>query len=390
MNQSPTTYYAPVARSTPEEIREEAHWIDQDKKVRELLDMLPEMILLLNSNRQIVHANTLFLQVMGLAQEEDLLGMRPGEALGCLHAHESLGGCGTTESCRHCGAVRAVMEALDGRSSCRECVIDSSRGCQLNLRVTTKPIQFDERNFILVVLTDIQTEKRAQFLERLFLHDILNYAAGIQGIARLLPEAKADSLDELCPLIMQSSDHLVEVIQSHRDLVHAESGDLELRVQPLIPGQIMEHVGDLYQHHRLARGKKIAVIDESSNELLYSDMRLLSRVLGNLVVNALEASQAGETVTMRAKHVEDRMVFSVHNSKVMPRSIQLQLFHRSFSTKGTGRGLGTYSIKLFTEKYLQGKVSFQSDPQQGTRFFVDLPLQIGKAVENLPDKPLVA
>ncbi|MBK7188571.1 MAG: hypothetical protein IPH86_07860 [bacterium] len=57
----------------------------------------------------------------------------------------------------------------------------------------------------------------------------------------------------------------------------------------------------------------------------------------------------------------------------MPRTVQLQVFQRSFSTKGRDRGIGTYSIKLLTEKYLGGKASFVSDEGQGTTFSVTLP-----------------
>jgi len=50
------------------------------------------------------------------------------------------------------------------------------------------------------------------------------------------------------------------------------------------------------------------------------------------------------------------------------------LFQRSFSSKGSGRGLGTYSMKLFGEKYLDGEVSFESDRIKGTTFTISLPL----------------
>ena len=52
----------------------------------------------------------------------------------------------------------------------------------------------------------------------------------------------------------------------------------------------------------------------------------------------------------------------------MPRSAQLQIFQRSFSSKGDGRGLGTYSVKLLTERYLGGSVAFDSTLEQGTTF----------------------
>jgi signal transduction histidine kinase len=64
----------------------------------------------------------------------------------------------------------------------------------------------------------------------------------------------------------------------------------------------------------------------------------------------------------------------VHNPVYIMPEIQLQIFQRSFSTKGSGRGLGTYSIRLFSERYLKGKVSFTSNPQEGTTFRVQYPL----------------
>jgi signal transduction histidine kinase len=61
----------------------------------------------------------------------------------------------------------------------------------------------------------------------------------------------------------------------------------------------------------------------------------------------------------------------------MPSSVQRQVFNRSFSTKGAGRGLGTYSVKLLTERYLKGKAGFTSSEADGTTFFVILPALLG-------------
>jgi sensor histidine kinase regulating citrate/malate metabolism len=61
---------------------------------------------------------------------------------------------------------------------------------------------------------------------------------------------------------------------------------------------------------------------------------------------------------------------------VIPRDVQLQLFKRSFSTKGEGRGLGTYSMKLLTERYLNGRVGFRTSESAGTTFTASYPLAI--------------
>jgi sensor histidine kinase regulating citrate/malate metabolism len=60
------------------------------------------------------------------------------------------------------------------------------------------------------------------------------------------------------------------------------------------------------------------------------------------------------------------------NPTYMTEETKLQVFQRSFSTKGINRGLGTYSMKLLGERYLKGKVGFTSDEKNGTHFFIRL------------------
>ena len=60
----------------------------------------------------------------------------------------------------------------------------------------------------------------------------------------------------------------------------------------------------------------------------------------------------------------------------MTREVQLGVFQRSLSTKGSGRGLGTYSMKLLTERYLKGHVSFTSTASGGTTFTIRIPAAI--------------
>jgi signal transduction histidine kinase len=73
---------------------------------------------------------------------------------------------------------------------------------------------------------------------------------------------------------------------------------------------------------------------------------------------------------------DDGVQFSVRNPGVIPPEVQLQLFQRSFSTKGANRGLGTYSVKLLTERYLGGRVWLNSNPDDGTVFHVWYPLTL--------------
>jgi sensor histidine kinase regulating citrate/malate metabolism len=92
-----------------------------------------------------------------------------------------------------------------------------------------------------------------------------------------------------------------------------------------------------------------------------------------MLKNALEATSEEENVTLGARRDSDQVEFWVNNPAFMPRDVQLQVFKRSFSTKGPGRGIGTYSIRLLVSRYLRGSVDFESSQAQGTTFRVRLP-----------------
>jgi signal transduction histidine kinase len=131
-------------------------------------------------------------------------------------------------------------------------------------------------------------------------------------------------------------------------------------------------------NHEVAKDRSILIDPQAIEHKLFSDFSLLTRVLGNMCKNALEAIGPEETVTLSCSGSDGKIRFSVHNPGKIPEKAQLQIFQRSFSTKGSGRGLGTYSIKLLSEQYLQGKVGFTSSPAEGTVFFAEYP----ESIEN--------
>jgi signal transduction histidine kinase len=106
---------------------------------------------------------------------------------------------------------------------------------------------------------------------------------------------------------------------------------------------------------------------------LCADPVLMRRVLLNMLKNALEASKEGEVVSISLSRSDSGIGISVHNPGFIPEEAQLQVFQRSFSTKGRGRGIGTYSMKTLTEEYLGGRISFTSSEREGTTFLVELP-----------------
>uniref|UniRef100_UPI0035614FCE sensor histidine kinase n=1 Tax=Pontiella sp. TaxID=2837462 RepID=UPI0035614FCE len=189
--------------------------------------------------------------------------------------------------------------------------------------------------------------------------------------------------EELAGMLSEAAEQLVEEITAQRVLALAESGKMQLDLMPVFSAEVLLKV--MRQLHSMGISSGIALaIDPAAEETEFrSDPVLVRRVLLNLVKNAMEASEPGGRVMSCCYRDGDEVCFTVHNSTAMPAEVQRQVFTRSFSTKGAGRGLGTYGIRLITEHYLRGSVSFVSAAETGTTFTLRFPVRF--ADTELPE-----
>jgi signal transduction histidine kinase len=338
------------------------------------------MILILNSHRQAVFANEAVLHFCGAGDLVDVIGKRPGEIFGCKHSTETPGGCGTTLFCRYCGAVNAILQSQSGKTATEECRILAARGSTeeaLDLRVWARPLPIGREQFTFFAVLNIAEEKRRQFLERIFLHDILNTATALRGFSKLLTAGmvKETLREQYMGRMHGLSERIVEEIQAHQQLVAAENGELRPEFRIINSLEILRTVYAAYDRTDLLNSRKLELASDAQAVDFSTDPVLLQRVIGNMIKNAIEASVPGEIVTVGCNRQQERVAFWVHNPTYMPENIRLQVFNRSFSTKGPGRGLGTYSMKFLTERCLDGMVAFRSTEQEGTTFTASYPLR---------------
>lgn len=372
------THFASADRSTAEEIQRRFERLNGDVTLTTVLDAMPQLVAILDQNRQIVAVNSALLQTFESEDLDTMLGNRPGELLGCRQLDGETLGCGTTEACRHCGAVRAILESQElQRSVSHPChlTVGETREA-MDLRVTASPLQIAGEHYTVLSIHDMADENRREVLERTFFHDVLNAAGGALGIARELSEAETlEEVREFAPLLVMVTDQMVEEIRSQQDMLAAERGDLEVRREEFGTVQFLMEVLGTYNEHPVTEGRNLELANTSQDRLVHTSKALLHRVLGNMVKNALEATEVGGTVRLGCSVDSNELCFWVNNPDVMPRSVQLQVFNRSFSTKGSGRGIGTYSIRLLGERYLGGRVSFDSHEDRGTTFRIHLPAE---------------
>jgi len=368
---SASSHFATAERSSPEELRLEAEACLGHPVAGFLMRALDGLVLILDVHRQILATNDRVLQVVDTA-DGCVMGRRPGELFGCIHEAGSPGGCGTNYACAHCGAVLAILEAQrTGESIQSECLLTLRRGERtesVEFEIVASPLVVGPHQFIAVVLHDLSAVKRRDALERLFYHDVANLMQGIRGWADLLASGASTSRG-IAQKLAHLTDLLDRELKSHHAMAQAEHGQLKPRVRAVLPLEILVDVGDLLSRHALARDRDVELLP-APEEQIHTDPELLSRVVLNMAVNAVEASFMGETITLSAQLEGPDIRFQVHNPGQIPEDIRTRIFQRSFSTKGAaGRGLGTYAMKLFGENVLRGKVGFDTGPE-GTTFWI--------------------
>ncbi len=375
-------YYLTSDRDTGDQLKKHYENILSENYLQAFINALPNIVTILNDKRQIIFSNNALVEQLHKEDFYALLGERPGEAVGCIHSNECDGGCGSSESCRLCGALTAIRESMRKNILVsRECTITTRTNDEeltLDFEATASPFTLNGETYTIFSLTDISSTKRRRMLEQIFFHDILNTAGNIRGIAEILPdlEDNAEKVGTLLKLLKNVSNELVEEILAQKDLLSAEAGELKPKPEQVNTREIMKTVTRQFTENPAIR--KQTILNEDNEEFMFlCDRTLLIRVLKNMLKNALEATRDNKPVLFSVRKNEEYAVFSVHNYSYMPREVQLQVFTRNFSTKGSGRGLGTYSMRLIGEKYLNGKVGFETEQTKGTTFYVKLPLAGG-------------
>jgi hypothetical protein len=378
LEQAITTYFAPAERAPVQQVKELSKFVQHHPLFQAILDSIDGYLMILNPERQVLAMNNQLIKDLKIQQPKCLIGQRPGEILGCIHAIQGPGGCGTSEACKNCGAVISIVDSQKtGQTAVNECLATVKHGEiteSHEFSVRSTPVKIGEHTFTVIVFHDISGEKRREVLERTFFHDILNTVGGLMGWSSLfISYTNSTNPQEVAEHILSLSQRLKQEIEDQRRLVQAENGTLAIKLEGVSVQQIFKTIQSVFEAHQVAKGRKLLLQEVDPKETLVTDTSILARILTNMIKNAFEASQDGDIVKIWYERTDRKGTFYVQNPGVMPPDVQLQMFKRSFSTKGEkGRGIGTYSMKLFGERYLNGQVDFESSPDKGTVFYFQL------------------
>jgi len=350
--------------------------VENIQSLKELLSSVSSVICILNRQNKIIFANDKLIEKYNLDIERDVVSLRFGEILNCTskdsmrEAYETGGFSGASHTLNDFWKYNETV--------INECsIILEVEGYteQIDLQVKAVPFHADDDYMILSVV-DISEKRRREILERIFFHDIINMAGSLSGILSIIQETHGAEDNQLINIANSLSDELIDGLEAQRQMLRAEMGILQISAEKIKMKEFLQGVRDKVKYCQAAFERKIRILDSSSDVEFTTDKTLLTRVVFNMAKNALEAIGVGEEILLEALDQGDRIRIEVHNDTWIEEKVSNQLFQRLYSTKGKNRGLGTYSMKLLGEKYLKGVVNFQSNPEKGTTFFIEIPVTI--------------
>ena len=149
-------------------------------------------MLVLDQQYQVLAVNNRLLAAFRIDDPEMLIGLKPGEAMHCIHADKNPDGCGSGKHCQKCAAVLSIIESEQTGAQVTKdyrITIDNGQWSALDLEVMVSPLELSGLKLILFVMRDISAEKRRRVLEQVFFHDVINTAGGIRAWRRSSPRA---------------------------------------------------------------------------------------------------------------------------------------------------------------------------------------------------------
>lgn len=211
-------------------------------------------------------------------------------------------------------------------------------------------------------------------------HELRTPLNGIMGYAELLRESTTGENQEFAGVILDSSEHLLDLVNSILDLAKIESGKTELVMRPEPLRTLIDKIVRTYQPPAAKKGLELAVTltDDLPADFVCDATRVV-QVLNNLLSNAIKFTDHGR-VEVRVSRVGDELEFVVADSGcgIAPDMLS-HVFERfsqadNFLTRRhQGTGLGLALVKELVD-LMGGSVNVRSELEKGSEFIVRLPL----------------
>jgi PAS domain S-box-containing protein len=239
----------------------------------------------------------------------------------------------------------------------------------------------------LAIIRDISSRKtlerqRGEFLAMLT-HDIKSPLSVVLGYADLLIEERdtqtAEERENDLRQLRENVNTVFSLVDNYLNLSQIEDGRLSLQKEPLELNTLLTQVGQRYETE--ARQRRIKLKFNLQKELppIEGDPIALSRVVGNLVDNALKFTPQAGNITVSSFRRNGEVIASIADTGPGIPSEEVPLLFEKYQRGSTGRnvegtGLGLFIVKALVEAH-GGHIEVKSTQDRGASFSVVLPIR---------------
>ncbi len=228
-------------------------------------------------------------------------------------------------------------------------------------------------------------------------------------LAKLLADNKHGNLNaeqvRYAQTIQSSGNDLLALINDVLDLSKIEAGHMDIRFAPLRISQLISNLRAVFEP--IASDRKLSFLIEPADDIpdiITTDSQRIEQILKNLISNALKFTEKGSVMLRITRLAGKRLSFSVEDTGIgISHDQQKAVFEPFCQADGTtsrkygGTGLGL-SISRELARLLGGSISLHSEPDQGSTFQLQLPIdapeslpaQAEPAVVQEPEPPAIA
>lgn len=220
-------------------------------------------------------------------------------------------------------------------------------------------------------------------------HDIRTPLNHIIGFADLIQHETYGPLGdnryvEYIQSIKTSGEHLLRSFATILDLAELEGGQKALRQDPVLLDEVIDTVARRFKAQAQRAGVRLHV-GAPSGAILRGDRLALTRMLGNIVDNAVRFTRQGDKITLATFVADDGVVVEISDTGIGMNEERLAMLSQpfalgdaTFTREGTGPGLGI-SIARAIAELSGGHVAIDSAPALGTTVAISLPVEVAAA-----------
>ena len=260
----------------------------------------------------------------------------------------------------HAGAVRPRILAALGNAAAR-CLAPAAaaQAAQRLARLDVEVQRLDRLAAVGGLLAEI-------------VHEIRNPLVSIKTFLHLLGEEESPRSSEFREVAideLRRIERLLEVVMQHARPPSQPNPDAIGEIEPAL-----RSAAQLAMLRAAGRGLSVEVTLEGDVPPARIAPDALRQVLLNLALNAIEASEPGGAVRLRAAASEAGVAICVEDEgSGVPEALRARLFEPFFSTKSRPGGLGLAITRRLVEE-AGGAIALEDVAPRGARFRVTLPL----------------